>query len=54
MKAITLHTDCTENSGKRREAGETVAVGTAPDRIQQARARDLVDRRLAVAVTAKA
>lgn len=42
MKSITLHTAELDNSGTRREAGSTIAVGKAKDRIDADRANALV------------
>lgn len=47
MKAIQLNTASTDNSGKRREAGETIPVGTARDAIASERAKGLLARRMA-------
>ncbi len=52
MKYITLHTACPDNGGKRREAGETVGVGTGQDRIGIGEMAKLLDRRLAVSAPA--
>lgn len=43
MKAILLHTAATDNGGTRRDAGETLTVGVAPDEIALDRAQALVD-----------
>lgn len=54
MKYITLHTASLDNGGTRREAGETVGVGTAKDCIGAVAAKKLLDRLLAATAKAEA
>jgi hypothetical protein len=43
MKTITLNTATADNSNARRDAGETLTIGDAPDAIALARAEALVE-----------
>lgn len=43
MKTILLHTPCADNSGHRRDAGETLVVGEEADAIAAPRAAALVE-----------
>lgn len=43
MTRIILHTAWADNAGQRREAGETVAIGPAPDEIAPEQAQALLD-----------
>lgn len=54
MKKITLHTAALDNGGTRRDGGDTVAVGTAADAIEPARAAELVTLGLAADAAAPA
>lgn len=43
MTTIILHTACADNAGQRREAGEALAIGPAPDEIAPERAQALLE-----------
>lgn len=47
MRNIVLHTARVDNGGRRREAGERVAVGGGKDEIAAKVADDLISRQLA-------
>ena len=48
MTKIELYTAQCDNSGKRREAGSVVEIGTGKDRIDAATAKTMIDIRTAV------
>ncbi len=50
MKAIMLYAPALDNQGQRRDAGETVLVGQAKDRITADRAAALVKQSAAAKV----
>lgn len=52
MKKITLYGAATRNDGSYIDAGATLTIGDGADQIGTDRAKDLVDRSIAVSETA--